>query len=147
MGYYCRTIKQDFFLPKENYDDAYKALCELNNHNELKSGGRYPSEKKEGKHDGIWFSWMDWNYDETCSNLLEVLEQVGFEVDEDETGIVGLYYDQKTGNEEEFLNALAPFVKDNSKIIFLGEDDSMWGYYYKNKTMETKEIDIDRFLD
>lgn len=86
---------------------------------------------------------MEWNYDETCNDLIEVLEHVGFEIEEDDTGIIEMSYDSKTGNEDVFLNALVPFVKENSKIIFLGEDGYMWGYIYKNKTMITREIDVD----
>lgn len=156
MGYYIRTETVSIFIPKEKYDAAYKALCELNSRNDLKRGGRYPSEynNSDGPNPHIWFSWMDWNYPETCKNLIEVLDQIGFTATEDEHGIIDLEYDSKTGNEEWFLCALAPFVQHGSQIHFIGEDDLEWNYlfshgklfvhYYSDKTEipNYKEVSI-----
>ena len=132
MGYYVETVgdvaDQVFFIPREKFDEAYKALCELNNHNELKSGGSL-TEKT--------FAWMNWNYDETCKDLVEVLEEVGFDVYQNDTGIIGLEYDSKTGDEEVFLKALAPFVKDGSYLPFKGEEGECWDYsFHKGKMRE-----------
>ena len=35
MGYYVNTTSCDFAVRKENYDKAYRLLCELNAHDEL----------------------------------------------------------------------------------------------------------------
>lgn len=139
MGYHVRIVDCDFTIPTENFAEAYKALCELNNHNELKRGGRSPCVAKDGPHDGVWFSWMDWNYPEKCNGLVEVLEHVGFDVGYDEErGITYLDYDAKMGNEDVFLNALAPFVNDGSYIEWEGEEDEVWKHVYSNGKM--KEI-------
>ncbi len=142
MGYYVETVgdvaDQVFFIPREKFDEAYKALCELNNHNELKSGGSFPrTENVKGKHKSYNFSWMDWNYDETCKDLVEVLEEVGFDVYQNDTGIIGLEFDSKRGDEKEFLKALAPFMKDGSYLPFKGEKGECWDYsFHKGKMRE-----------
>lgn len=136
MGYYVETIEVNFTIPSSNLDDAYKAMCELNQHNELKSGGRHPSEDKDGPHDGVWFSWMHWNYDEVYETAKEILEALGFELYEDENGDLSIsYYNSKIGNENHFLNAIAPYVADSSYIEWRGEDGSMWRSFFTDGKM------------
>ena len=142
MGYYITTTDVDFFIPTENLDEAYKALCELNNHNELKNGGRHPCEKKDGPHDGVWFSWMDWNYPETCANTAEILESLGFECNEDDEGLSIWGYDSKAGNEDIFIEALAPYVRPGSYIEWRGESGEMWREEFDEGVMTRKEGQI-----
>mgnify|MGYP006276332013 CR=1 FL=1 len=130
MGYYVKIIKSSVVIKKENYDAAYKALCELNNHNELKHGGRYPREEKDGPHEHVWFAWMPWNYPEVCKNLIDILECLGFEVTEDEHGICSLDYDCKTGNEEVFLQVLSNFIEPGGFINWEGEEGERWTNTY-----------------
>lgn len=138
MGYYVSTIDVNFTIKADKSEEAYKALCELNNHNELKRGGRFPSEKKDGPHDGVWFSWMDWNYPETCPNLETILQQLGFETDTNEGNLSVWGYDSKSGNEDLFLEALAPFVEPDSYIEWRGECGAMWRNEFDGKAMTTK---------
>lgn len=142
MGYYVETIESDFRLSRENYDAAFQSLCELNARDDLKTGGHYPSNLK--RPDGSqsrgnpnkWFAWMDWNYDETCHSVAEVLREAGFELEEDERGICELWYPyQKSGQEEFFLGAVAPYVEAGSRIVFEGEDDCRWGYLFDGSRM------------
>jgi hypothetical protein len=126
MGYYTRTTAVDFTIPADKVDDAYKAVCALNWRNDLKRGGRYPQEP--GADDSQprpdkWFSWMDWNYHETCKELKEVMEALGFEdCSMTEQGFDLGWYDSKTGNEDCFIEALAPFADPGSYINWQGED-------------------------
>ena len=93
MGYVVNTIDSCFVLERENYEEAFKAVCELNAHDELKTGGRYPATeaKPEGSkslgNPNVWFPWMPWDYDVTCSGIVEVFETLGFDVVEDARGI------------------------------------------------------------
>ena len=41
MGYYINTEEVRFFLPKSNFDEAYKRMCSLNDMDHLKQGGSF----------------------------------------------------------------------------------------------------------
>ena len=149
MGYYVETIESDFRIDRENYDDAYRAVCELNARDDLKTGGKWPAnsvrpaDSKSMGDPNKWFAWMSWNYDETCKSLTEILSEVGFEVEEDERGICGLQYPyQKSGQEEIFLGALAPYVRAGSRIVFEGEDASRWGYLFDGSRMVECDVSL-----
>jgi hypothetical protein len=136
MGYYVDIVESHFFISKNNFQDAYSALCMLNDHDEIKKGGGgfaledgtviFSSDPRpEGYtfHPAKWFSWMPANYPEIYKSLDEILTAVGYEFDKDNEGnIVSLSYSNKHGCEMDFLCTLAPFVRDNSYVIFLGED-------------------------
>lgn len=151
MGYYITTTEADFRIKKENLRKGYELLCELNAHDELKTGGRYGSttpkpadSRSVSNSPDKWFSFMDWNYDELCDTLDEILEdQLGFEVwwsgepgDSDIDGI-WLSAPRKSGAEEDFFHALAPVVEDGSYLIFHGEEDDYWRYEFHNGEMKT----------
>lgn len=139
MGYYVHTTDVSFRIKKENLDAAFKAACELNWCNELKNGGRWSAEKPdplpEGPNEWVWFSWVDWNYHETCKDLVEVMNQFGFEYVEIDGDIIDLSFDSKTGNEGELLRAIAPFVEPGSYVTFRGEDDDLWRYEFADGEM------------
>ena len=136
MGYYINTTsEQDFLLPKENFDAAYKAMCELNKHDDLKRGGTgaFGSEDRQ-----VWFSWMHENYPEVCEDLFEIFDHLGFDYTKDGDGnIDSLSYDNKQGAEEVFLAAIAPFVKDGSFMTWRGEDGELWRYLYRDGRLKT----------
>ena len=62
-------------------------------------------------------------------------------------GIVSLDYSDKTGNEDIFLCALAPFIESGSEITWVGEDNERWKhtfrdgkmYFHRSKILYTKE--------
>lgn len=148
MGYYVRTTRSDFRVKKEKFDAAYKALCELNQRDDLKDGGSYAgpgkvnanSPRPDGMsyHPAKWFSWMDADYPSKCKDLAEVLQQVGFEVYDDAEGnIEALSYDSKTGCEEVFLEALAPFVEKGSFINWTGEEGEQYRHDFDGTEMRT----------
>ena len=111
MGYYVRTEQSTFTIKAEHIDEAFTAVKALNARNELKTGGT--SRKQPRPADSVsvgtpekWFSWMEWNYDETCESLTDVLEALGFDCDTDENGNITLdWYDSKSGNEDVSLDS------------------------------------------
>jgi hypothetical protein len=154
MGYYVRTVESNIFLDKKHFDDAYKKLCELNDYDELKRGGSFgynsESDASEKYNKSKWFSWMDYNYPETCSDLQSVLNQVGFTCFFDDDGNLNelLYDENKTGNEDYFLCALAEFVQDGSWIAFKGEeDDDYYRFIYENKKMYSEKGKVKIFWE
>lgn len=147
MGYYVKIIRNDFSIKKERGEEAYRAVCELNRYDDRKRGGRWggnPSEKPAdsksvSSNPDKWFSWMPWNYDETCKNLAEVLEALGFGIEETEAEIRILDYDSKAGQEDLFLEALAPYVEPGSYLLWLGEDRCIWKQEFEDGRMTTTD--------
>ncbi|MFN5746896.1 MAG: hypothetical protein ACK443_12550 [Methylococcaceae bacterium] len=140
MGYYVRTTNQNFTLPKENFEAAYKAACELNWRNDLKNGkwglGDTPKPLPEGPTESCYFSWVAWNYHEICKDLPEVLETFGFEVSLYHGHIDSLCFDDKRGDELHLLRALAPFVREGSTLDWVGEDDTHFRCLFKSGEMK-----------
>jgi hypothetical protein len=105
-------------------------------HNDQKRGGSY----SDGVKKSSWFSWMPENYPETLSTAKEILDELGFEVTLDEQGnIIDLHYNNKMGQEDLFLKAIAPFVKEGSFINWAGEDGTNWQYFFDGKKMIEKQ--------
>jgi len=150
MGYYVSITNQNFFVPKENFDAAYKAMCALNDRDDLKSGGSWggngitsDSPRPEGMtyHPAKWFSWMPANYPAVCKDFLSILKEMGFEYDLDDSGNLGLvHYDNKTGAEGHFFEAIAPFVQDGSFIEWRGEDGSEYRWLFTNGTCSEQTV-------
>jgi hypothetical protein len=162
MGYYvsiesCNS-PNDVLIKKENFVEAYTNLCWLNTNPEfdvMKSGGSYSGEgdARHKRPDGLdyhpnkWFSWVAADYHLKLKTLQEVLNEVGFDINEDEKGISALWYNNKSGNEDIFLCALAPFIEDGSEIVWVGEDNEKWKhsfkygkmYFHKSKVLYSKE--------
>lgn len=138
MGYYVTTMDQNIFIDKKYFGDIYNKMCKLNDYDELKRGGSSKDgEPYEGRYNpNKWFAWMDYNYPETCNNLQEILQQIGFEITYDDEGnITGLFYDNKTGSEDYFLQCFAGYVPFGSFIEFKGEDDAYYKYVYGPTSM------------
>ena len=135
MGYYVHITDADWYIPTDKQDAAYKAVCALNERNDLKRGGISPRpeglEQTTGANNYLWFSWMDAYYPETCPTLRAVLEQVGFDLyeDEDESLVIS-GYNSKSGQEDLFLWTIAPFaVAVRSEFPFVdwrGEEGEQW---------------------
>ena len=136
MGYYVDG-QGDIVIPTDKLDEAYAAVVALNTRNELKRGGHWPptnakpADSTSNGDPNTWFSWMDWNYDETCDSLEEVMRLLGFDTDMQEDGLHILEYHDKTGNEDHFLDAISPFVVDGSEFYWRGEDESIWRNRYQ----------------
>lgn len=150
MGYYVELLQSDVVIPASKLDEAYQAILKLNERDDLKSGGSWPGAdmpRPEGMdhHPKRWFSWMPADLRE-CGSLRGVLENLGFECDEwDQSGDLQLVsYYSKTGQEEIFLEALAPFIlgRYDEKIATMewrGEDGFLYRWVFENGTMRQQE--------
>jgi hypothetical protein len=129
MGYYVRAECQSFRLKKEHFEEAHRLMCALN---------KLPDENKRGGGGGKrWFSWMPENYDETCLNLADILDCLGFHPQFDELSgdIIDLEYDSKIGQEELFFRAIGHLVDDKSVIYWDGEDGAKWRWVFNGEKM------------
>ena len=151
MGYYVNITGGEVRIPKENLAEAYRLMCELNQRDDLKNGGSWGGENDSRSprpagldyHPGKWFSWMDANYPATCADAKAVLTAIGFDLMEDGDGTLVVWgYDNKTGQEELFLNSIAHLCDEGSFHEWRGEDGAMWRHEYGPKGAVTKTATI-----
>lgn len=135
MGYYIEILESTAAVKGKYLEEAYKAACDLNKRDDLKRGGSYHS----GKKTASWFSWMDENYPETCKNVQEILEQLGFDTRKKDGDILITGYDNKSGQEELFLKTLAPYM--DGAIVWQGEENERWKHTFKDGNLVEEPID------
>ena len=137
MGYYVHIEDSNCMLPHKHADLAYWRMCALNKNDDMKRGGS-KTEK--------WFSWMEKNYPETCKDAKDILVELGFDVEEQDDGLVIYAYDNKSGQEELFLGAISDLlrtVKDENStqnkpfIVWRGEDDMVWKDLYGEREVRS----------
>jgi hypothetical protein len=147
MGYYVSIEESTFQIPAENLDAAYDAMCKLNytvpntqKYGGSWSSGEYSKDKAPefGPYKAAWFSWMEWNYDETCKDADEILQALGFDTSIDDEGNLHIDgYDSKSGQERLFLNSICSLSK--GYIVWKGEDGEIWGETYGGENVIMKE--------
>lgn len=139
MGYRVNLIGSDVFIPAEFAQAAFDAVCALNAKHDLKYGGRFggspfekPADTESNGDPEHWFSWMPWNYDEICEDIVDVLDLLGFSVYVDLDGCVYVYgYDSKSGQEDLFFKTLAPYIR-GSRMTWMGEDAEFYVWVFEN---------------
>jgi hypothetical protein len=127
MGYNVNLIGSNFIIPKDRLEDAFEAMKALNQRDDLKGGGAYGA-LPDGTYGTIekFFSWMPADYDKTLKSAREILEALGFTVEDFNGGLAITEYDDKAGDENHFIEAIAPFVEDGSYLEWEGEDGAHW---------------------
>jgi hypothetical protein len=130
MGYYVSGNGQ-LRIKKENLDKAYEAMVSLQDApDDAKMGGSFGGDAKPVR----WFSWMPADL-RTLPDAKAVFAELGFEVRDDENGdLLISCYDSKTGQEEIFFAAAAPFIEDN-EYEWTGEDGSFWKWHFEDGKM------------
>jgi hypothetical protein len=123
MGYYVTLEDADFRIPEN--DNVLNVLKALNGRNDLKTGGSWAG----GKRTRVWFAWMPEDYDKTVRSVSEVFNLLGFHTDTESSdgeyvSLVG--YDSKSGSEDYFIAAVAPFVANGSYLSWRGEEGERW---------------------
>lgn len=140
MGYNVMLTAADYRIDKDKLDAAYRAMCELNKRDELKTGGSY-GQRPDGTYGQIstHFAWMDANYPQTCQDAAQIFKELGFGVAVDGNGTLSLEgYDSKAGAEELFLAAAAPFARPGSYVEWEGEDGERWRTDYNGEGVRTR---------
>ena len=129
MGYYVTIDSSTFMIETKHYEETYKAMCALNVFDKIKRGGSHHKDKDTGEvTEQKWFSWMLPNYPEVNKTTPEILQELGFEINTSATGLEIFGYDNKTGQEDLFLEACCPWASGN--IYWTGEDGDKWMDYY-----------------
>jgi len=130
MGYYVNG-NGELRIKKENLDKAYEALMALQDApNKAKRGGSSGG----GEAPRFWYSWMPEDL-RTLPDTKAVFAELGFEVNDDENGdLLISCYDNKTGQEEVFFSAAAPFIEEG-EYDWTGEDGEFWRWQFTDGKM------------
>ena len=133
MGYYVNG-NGHLVIKKENLAAAYEALMALNDAPaSAKRGGSYSG----GEQHSSWFSWMPADLRE-LPDTKSVFERLGFETMDYDGGLVITCYDNKSGQEEVFFAAAAPFI-ENGSYEWTGEDGAFWQWEFVDGKMYQRD--------
>jgi hypothetical protein len=130
MGYYVNG-NGELRIKSENLGKAYEALMALQD--------APPKAKRGGSSGGdqaprFWYSWMPEDL-RTLPDTKSVFAELGFEVVDDENGdLLIRCYDNKTGQEEVFFAAAAPFI-ESGDYEWTGEDGDFWAWEFEGGKM------------
>lgn len=129
MGYYV-SGNGELRIKKENLDKAHEALMALQDApDKAKSGGSYSANERR-----FWYSWMPEDL-RTLTDTKAVFAELGFEVRDDENGdLLISCYDNKTGQEDVFFAAAAPFIEEG-EYDWTGEDGDFWRWQFTDGKM------------
>jgi hypothetical protein len=141
MGYYVETTEMYAVIPADRMDDAYRRLCALNH---SPTADKHGGAIQGGKIVSSYFSWMEADYDEKYKDAVEILNQVGFtDTYTDENGDLVLGgYNNKTGDEDQFINSISPCFTEDSFINWRGEDAEMYRWELGNASIMVKEASV-----
>ncbi len=127
MGYYIVLEASNVVIPTEKLDEAYAALVAINT----------PEHRGGREH----FSWMPANYPSSCPDVNSILERLGFITTVAPNGVWIDGYDSKSGDEDIFLQALAPYVIGFGGMPFInwtGSDGQAWRNEFEDGKMWTR---------
>jgi SHS2 domain-containing protein len=133
MGYFV-SGNGELRIKKENLAAAYDALMALQD--------APPKAKRGGSSGGdkaprFWYSWMPEDL-RTLTDTKAVFAELGFEVRDDENGdLLISCYDNKTGQEDVFFAAAAPFIEDGD-YEWTGEDSDFWAWEFSDGKMYSR---------
>lgn len=134
MGYYVTLEESNWIIPES--EEVLQVLKDLNKLDHLKTGGEYYG----GKTVRRWFAWMPEKYDETVKSVAEVFNLLGFSTDTesyDGEYVALTNYDNKTGSEDLFIEAVTPFVPEGSFLSWRGEEGERWRHEARNGKLVT----------
>ena len=131
MGYYV-SGNGALRIKSENLGKAYEALMALQD--------APPKSKRGGSSGGdkaprYWYSWMPEDL-RTLADTTAVFAELGFEtrIEEPTGDLIISCYDNKTGQEDVFIAAAAPFIEDGD-YEWTGEDGTFWLWKFEDGRM------------
>jgi hypothetical protein len=129
MGYYVNG-NGELRIKAENLGKAYEDLMALQDApDKAKRGGSYSANERR-----FWYSWMPEDL-RTLTDTKAVFAELGFEVNDNENGdLLISCYDNKTGQEDVFFAAAAPFIEDGD-YEWTGEDGEFWKWQFTDGKM------------
>lgn len=125
MGYCVDMDLYDVFIPHEKFDEALKAIKDLQNYPDQMGGGSWGPNGQVKR----WYSWVG---DVTSANTLkDALSEWRYGAEDDADGLYVAYFNgEKLGDDTILWKALAPFIKDGGVINCRGEDGEVWRWKF-----------------
>jgi hypothetical protein len=148
MGFYVRIEESTFNIPNFNLDKAYKAMCDLNKDNSKKRGGYgniIELQKSTEYSDSFWFAFMLPDYPNHYADAAAIFIALGFEITLDESGLHIIGFDSKSGQEDLFLEAVAPYA--NGLIVWRSEDGEVWRNVFSDNKLLTQPSELTFVVD
>ena len=126
MGYCMNQEDSDFFIPKKHKAAALKAVKAL------------ASKKTVNQDTWDHFSWVGADF-ASKKTLEEISQEWRWVMETNDQGdIVGISFSgEKRGDDEVFLRAIAPFLKEHSHITMRGEDGFVWKWTFDGAELDT----------
>lgn len=131
MGYYV-SGNGALRIKSENLGKAYEALMALQDApTKAKRGGSSGGDKAPR----FWYSWMPEDL-RTLADTTAVFAELGFEtrIEEPTGDLIISCYDNKSGQEDVFVAAAAPFIEDG-EYEWTGEDNDFWMWKFEDGRM------------
>lgn len=143
MGY-CVTLEySDVAIIKLFQSPALQAVKDLMSRTDLMGGGGMHKDEQGEIVRERWFSWVNTEEVLGAATLSGAIEAWWFNTEEEENGtlLVTEHLGEKWGDQQHLFAALAPFIRDNSEIVWRGEDGETWRYVFRNgKMYEQAEV-------
>ena len=136
MGYCMESKNCNICIPNSKVKHALMAINELHKpevRNKQASGGRYSGGETLEK----WYSWVTNPGPDGFNTIEEAIKEWRYSCHTTEDGDVYIdWFDgQKSGDDNIFFEALAPYIEDGGEIEFVGEDGYHWKYCFDGKEM------------
>jgi len=146
MGYCMDQMDQKFRIKKENFDAALQAIKKLGETvDEDGRGGSYSGGQKQE----TWYSWVTTSEFVNAETLKQAIAAWRWEVEVEklpfgeEGDIIDIYFEgQKFGQDEVFLEAIAPYVEEGSYIEMQGECGARWRWLFKDGGLKEQSATI-----
>lgn len=124
MGYRIEQIGGIFSIRREHHEEAIEALRALWGRPELMRGGDSWGNR--------WFSFCNVAQPDKWTTLPQALGEMRWETEVDEAGnIVGIQFvGERLGEDDFILEAIAPYVENESFIRMEGEDGERWHWTF-----------------
>lgn len=141
MGYYINLVEGSFEIERDKKAGALAAAKKLFDEVQTRgSGGTFIHGQEPIHH----FAGVDTKRALETTSIEEMLHEWGFYTSTDTEGnLTNLDWAyEKAGDEEQLLEAIAPFVKKGSFLRWRGEDGDMWSYKFSGKKMTIKAAKV-----
>lgn len=141
MGYHMNMRDQSFFVEKENFDKLAEAVRGMLKDVGEKGGGAcYSGGKTVSKH----YYWVNNSELEDANTAEKAFQAWRWDPEFDiEGNICGLEFEgEKLGDDEQFFQTIAPWVRDGSFIEMEGEDGTIWRWTFDDGKMTERTADI-----
>ena len=148
MGYCMNQREASFKIKKENVEPCLKSLKKLAAQAGKKgSGGTYANiliNRANGKHT-LNFSWVDTERFAEVKTLKDAIGEWQWDIEMQKDGSVdGIYFSgDKSGDDIQLFEAIAPYVESGSYIEMSGEDGTIWRWKFEEGKCTENEATLD----